>query len=322
MVDGDITGGDRARSLLVQGQGGLVAVMHAQRNLFQVEQDIDDVFLHALYGGVLMQHAIDLGIDNGRARHRREQDATQCVAKRVAKTALQRLQGYLGVTVVNGLHIHDARLEELVDVSEHERVPQLLLGIQFDNQIFVDVGRQFTAFRARLVHALHFLGIDVEPVGDAALLCEIHGRLDTNLRTGLLVDTDHVVWLHLIGRDVDPLAVDQDMTMVDELARGEHRGHELGAVDHRVQAPLQELDQVLAGIAPTPGGLVIVAAELLLADIAVVALELLLGGKLRAEVRRLAAALAMLSGAVLASVKGAFRPAPKVAAEPAVNLLF
>ena len=29
--------------------------------------------------------------------------------------------------------------------------------------------------------------------------------------------------------------------MVDELARGEDRGHGLGAVDHGVQAPLDEI---------------------------------------------------------------------------------
>ena len=60
--------------------------------------------------------------------------------------------------------------------------------------------------------------------------------------------------------------------------------HELRAVDDRVEAALQQADQVLAGVAAQPLGLGVDAAELLLGQVAVVALELLLGAQLRAEV--------------------------------------
>jgi hypothetical protein len=109
---------------------------------------------------------------------------------------------------------------------------------------------------------------------------------------------------------------------VHELARGEDRGHELGPVDHRVQAPLQELDQPLAGIALAAHGLGVVAAELALADVAVVALELLFGRQLGAEIRRLAAALAVLAGRVVALVDGAFRTAPEIDPQAPVDLVF
>ena len=103
------------------------------------------------------------------------------------------------------------------------------------------------------------------------------------------------------------LAVHAHVAVVHELARGEDGGHELGAVDHRVEPPLQERDQVLAGVAAHALGLGEDAAELLLGQIAVVALELLLGAKLEAEVRHLALApLAVLAGAVLAAVHGDF----------------
>ena len=124
VIDGDIAGCDRARTLLAERQGRLVAIVHAQRNLLQVEQNVDDILLHALDGGVLMQHAIDLCVDDGRTRHRRQQNTTQGIAQRMTETALERLQGYLGMPVVDGLHIDDARLQEFVDVSEHEAVPQ------------------------------------------------------------------------------------------------------------------------------------------------------------------------------------------------------
>ena len=70
--------------------------MHNEADVFEVQQDIDYVFLHALDGAVLMQHPVDLHFGNGAARHRREQNTAQSVAQRVAEAPLQRLKGYLG----------------------------------------------------------------------------------------------------------------------------------------------------------------------------------------------------------------------------------
>ena len=90
--------------------------------------------------------------------------------------------------------------------------------------------------------------------------------------------------------------------MVDELARGEHRRHELGAVDDRVEPALEQADQVLRGVAGPADRLVVDVLELLLGDVAVVALELLLGAQLDAEIGELALApLAVLAGAVFAA---------------------
>src|SRR5262249_851047 len=105
------------------------------------------------------------------------------------------------------------------------------------------------------------------------------------------------------------------MAVIDELARREHGGHELGAIDHGIESPLQEADQVLPGIAFHPDGFRIDAAELLLRDVGVIALELLLGTQLHAEVGELAlAALAMLAGAIFAAVDGALGAAPDILA--------
>ncbi len=75
---------------------------------------------------------------------------------------------------------------------------------------------------------------------------------------------DDVVVPHQVRRDVDPAAVHSDVTMAHQLAAGEDGDGEFHAVDDRVQPALQDLDQVLAGVALAAHGLKIVAAELTL----------------------------------------------------------
>ena len=112
------------------------------------------------------------------------------------------------------------------------------------------------------------------------------------------------------------------MTVVDELARREHRRHELGAIDDRIEALLEHADHVRAGVALLAAGFRIDAAELLLGNVAVVAAQLLLGLELHAVVGELAlAALAVLAGAVFALVDGALRAAPDILAHTAVDLV-
>src|SRR6201996_4470141 len=112
------------------------------------------------------------------------------------------------------------------------------------------------------------------------------------------------------------------MAVIDELAGGKHRGHELGAEHHAVETALEQADQVLAGVALQAAGLDIDAVELALADIGVIALQLLLGAELHAEIRELAlAALAVLAGAVFALVDGALRATPDGLAHAAIDLV-
>ena len=127
---------------------------------------------------------------------------------------------------------------------------------------------------------------------------------------------------HAIRRDVHPLAVDLNVAVVDELARGERCRHELGAVDNGVEARLQQTDQVLGARALAAGGFLISLRELLLGDVAVVALQLLLGAQLKAEVRDLVlATLAVLTGAVGALIDGGFRAPPDVFTHAPVKLV-
>src|SRR3546814_5871621 len=112
------------------------------------------------------------------------------------------------------------------------------------------------------------------------------------------------------------------MPVVDHLPRRERGRHELQPIDDGVEAALQDLDQVLARIAAAADRLGIVFAELLLTDVAVMALQLLLGPELHAEIGGLAAALAMLARRVVViAVPRALAAAPEVHAEAAVDLV-
>ena len=113
------------------------------------------------------------------------------------------------------------------------------------------------------------------------------------------------------------------MAVIDELARREHRRHEFGAIDHRIEPALEQADQPGAGIALQAKRLLVIFVELPLGNIAVIALDLLLGLELGAEVGRLALApLAVLAGAVFPLVHRALGTAPDVLTHPAVDLVF
>src|SRR5690606_2768555 len=124
-----------------------------------------------------------------------------------------------------------------------------------------------------------------------------------------------------VGADIDLLAVDLDVAVIDELAGGEDGRHELGAIDHGLQAALQEADHVLGGVAAVARGLLVHLAELALADIAVVALQALLRHQLQTEIGGLLAALAVLARAIFAVVDGALGAAPEIDAQTAVDLV-
>ena len=77
-----------------------------------------------------------------------------------------------------------------------------------------------------------------------------------------------------------------------------------------------------AGVALEPPRLVVDAVELPLRYVGVIALELLLRPQLHAVIGDFALApLAVLAGAVFTLVDRAFRPAPDVLAQPAVDLV-
>ena len=118
-----------------------------------------------------MQYTINLYFYNCASRQRGQQYATQRIAQGVAKTTLQRLQGDLGALLILYLYIHYTRLKKICYGALHGSPSLLLLfRIKFNNQVFVDIGWQFTALGSRLEYTLHLLNVHIDPVRETALL--------------------------------------------------------------------------------------------------------------------------------------------------------
>src|SRR5262249_54276392 len=139
----------------------------------------------------------------------------------------------------------------------------------------------------------------------------------------LLRELDRVADLYLVARNRHALAVDLHVTVGDELARRERCGHELRAIDDGVEPALEQAHHVLAGVALAARGFLVVAPELPLGDVAVIALQLLFRLKLRAVIRELLRApLTVLARTVGAFVDGAFRATPNALTHATVELVF
>src|SRR6476646_10466500 len=80
----------------------------------------------------------------------------------------------------------------------------------------------------------------------------------------LLAHVDDVVLADLERRDVDLAAVDPEVAVHDQLAGVAAGAGEAGAVDDVVQAALEQLEQVVTGLALPARGLGVVVVELLL----------------------------------------------------------
>src|SRR3569623_1623 len=198
-----------------------------------------------------------------------------------------------------------------------------LARIEFDDEVRLHLNREGDFRQVRNARELRRLlaVIDFDEVRHVAL-GELVGFEHYCELLGSVLDLDDVADLHLVAGDVDALAVHLDVAVVDELAGGEHRRYELGAIDDGVETALEEADQVLARVALETGRLDVDGVELTLGNVGVVALELLLGAELRTEVGELAlAALAVLAGAVFTLVDGALRAAPDVLAHTAIDFI-
>ena len=100
-------------------------------------------------------------------------------------------------------------------------------------------------------------------------------------------------------------------------------GANLARIDDHVEPALEQTDKVLRSVALHARCLDVVLLELLFGDVAVIALELLLGAQLHAVVAKLAlAALAVLAGAIFAAVDRALGTSEDVLAHAAIELVF
>src|SRR5882672_11097035 len=179
-----------------------------------------------------------------------------------------------------------------------------LLRVELDDQLLLDGHGDVVARRRALHRALEATLVQVEPGRDAAAVHRLERLVDAHDLARLLLHRDHVAHLHLEAGDVDLAVVDAEVAVAHELARLGAGVGEAEAEDHVVEALLEELEQVLAGLALGRAAPQVVAAELRLQQ-AVEALHLLLLAELHAVLGELGAPLAMLARRVRTALDGA-----------------
>src|SRR5580692_11533989 len=140
----------------------------------------------------------------------------------------------------------------------------LLLGVVLDDQLLLDQGVDLGPGRERMHQNPHLVRYHPEPCRDRALAGLGARHHERGELAGLLRDLDDVALADPVGGDVDLAAVDPDVAVTDELAGHVPALGETGPVDHVVQPALQDLEQVLTGLAALAGRLSVVVAELLL----------------------------------------------------------
>src|SRR4051812_17337306 len=183
----------------------------------------------------------------------------------------------------------------------------LLLRVELDDQLFLNLRVDDLARRQRVHQDLQLGRNRLQPRrhGPAARLgLRHHERRQV---AGLLPDLDDVVLAHPVRRDVDLLAVDHDVAVLDDLPRHVARVRVPGPVDHVVQPGLEDLQQHLTGLAGLGDGFLVVPAELLLQH-AVDAAGLLLLAELEQVFRLLRPTAAVLAGREGTRLERALRP--------------
>jgi hypothetical protein len=108
----DIAGTDRAFTFLDQFQIDDVTIVQLEYDTFEIQKDVDNIFLNAINGGVFVKNAIDTNLSRCIPDHRGQEDATQRVAKGMAITAFERLHDHFGLHGRNALHVDDTGLKK------------------------------------------------------------------------------------------------------------------------------------------------------------------------------------------------------------------
>src|SRR5437764_4822543 len=193
-------------------------------------------------------------------------------------------------------------------------LPCALLRVELDDQLLLDGHGDVVAARGGLHRPLDAALVEIEPGRNSAAVHRLQCLVDADDLAGLLLHRDDVADLHLEAGNVDLAVVDAEVPVPHELARLRARVGKAEAEDHVVEALLEELEQVLAGLALGGAAAQVVAAELRLEQ-AVEPLHLLLLAELHAVLGELGAALAVLARRVRAALDGALVRVAAVALE-------
>ena len=282
-VVGDVGRGDRGRPGLLDRHPPRLVALELQGDRLEVEDDVGDVFDDPGDGRELVEDAVDAHGGDGRAGDRGEQDAPQGVADGHPVSPLERLG--LEAPVLAGQRLEIALQElgsleiRLCHVTSFGRCPPFgpgtLLGVQLDDQVFLDRKGDVLARGQREDPALQVLPIDLEPARHGLGAVRGHDGLDVLALGRPGPEGDDVARLDQRGGDIGPVIVDPEVAVPDELAGVPPGQGEPEQEDDVVQPPFEHGQEVLAGDPLLSLGPFEEEAELLLRH-AVVPFQLLL----------------------------------------------
>ena len=165
-----------------------------------------------------------------------------------------------------------------------------------------------------LTTPVEFLRVHLEPGRSSTSLDGLHRLLDSLDLLAPLANGHHVARLDEKRGDVDPLPVDEEVTVPHELARLRARSAEAEPEGHVVQPPLEQPEEVLAGDSALSISEVEIPSVLLLEQ-TVHPPDLLLLTKADAILREFDAPLAVLPRRIGAPVVGALVTETPIALE-------
>src|ERR1700678_2003095 len=168
-----------------------------------------------------------------------------------------------------------------------------------DDQLLADRHRQFSARRQRPERAAELFALECHPRRYAAALRHLDCLDDHLLGAARLGHAYNTANLDQGRGNRDFLAVDVNMPVTHHLPRLRQRAGEAEAIDHVVEAPLEQYEQVLAGDSVHPLRHREVSLELRLHH-PVDALDLLLFTQPNREFRETRARLAVSTGRIVA----------------------
>src|SRR3954464_4154619 len=195
-----------------------------------------------------------------------------------------------------------------------------LLAVELDDELLLDRRVDHLSRRHAVHQDAHPVGDDLDPRRHRAAAGLSAGDDERGHLHARRPHLDDVVLADEERRDVDLLAVDQEVPVLDERAGHVAAVREAGAVDDVVEPALEQLEKVLAGLAGTPVGFLVVAAELLLED-AVDARALLLLPLLQEVLGVLGATATVLTRRVGTDLDRALRGLALAALEEQLHLL-
>src|ERR1700733_6928138 len=143
---------------------------------------------------------------------------------------------------------------------------RLLLRVVLDDELLGERHLDLGTLRKLVDKDALLLADHLQPAGDRAVAGGLAGDLERHGVQRLALDIDDVVLRHPIAGDGHLDAVDREVAVADQLTRHPARAGDPRAVHDVVQPALQDLQQLVTGLAGTAGRLRVVAAELLLHD--------------------------------------------------------